>query len=305
MRRNLLTALRAAQAGFKVFPTKGYGEDYKAPIYGFKWGRWATTNPSDIKKWVKEYNYFMPCISLKNSRYFVVDTDVKNNLDGLTPFIDLLQQHNTDINTIAQTYTPSGGRHFYFKLPPSMDKISNYKGTLPKGIDIRGNNSCVMARSTTTQEGKKYYIGNIGNIKITDTIIAPKWLLDMLKEPKTFIVNLSVYNQNINSNIKNNEYSIRKINQYKNNSLKYIERELLNAHQGNRNNTLFKTAVFMGSMVSADIITFSEGWAILERISNSIGLRTFEIRRTINSGLKKGMLKPINLNKILLEAKIK
>ena len=90
MERNIITAIKAAQAGFNVFPIIGKGDNYKQPIWGFKWGSDATNNINIIKSWIAKYDYFMPCISLKNSRYFVVDTDVKNNIDGFTAFIDLL-----------------------------------------------------------------------------------------------------------------------------------------------------------------------------------------------------------------------
>lgn len=302
MERNIITAIKAAQAGFNIFPIIGKGDNYKQPIWGFKWGSDATNNINIIKSWIAKYDYFMPCISLKNSRYFVVDTDVKNNIDGLTPFIDLLQQHNTDINNIAQTYTPSGGRHFYFKIPNEIDTITNYTGNLPDGIDIRGNTSCVIARSTITKEGKVYAMGNMGRIKITDTIIAPQWLIKLITPP-IYTIELPKYNNNITQS--NDQFITNELERYKKNALNYVYNQLITTPKGNRNNNLFKMAAYLGKLIGANVLTYSEAYSTLLSISTQIGITGYEAQRTINSGLTKGSREPLDLTKLIFNVKVK
>jgi putative DNA primase/helicase len=124
-------ALKYAGKGKPVFPCK----PDKAPYTprGFKD---ATTDPGRVTAlWTLYGGEKIGIPTGEASGVFVVDVDRLEALKELTP--ELLQA----LRETLTIRTPSGGKHFYFSHVPG---ITNKRGTLPAGIDIRGTGGYVI-----------------------------------------------------------------------------------------------------------------------------------------------------------------
>jgi hypothetical protein len=125
-------ALKIAGRGKPVFPCKGN----KAPCTprGFKD---ATTDPGRVTAlWTLYGGEKIGMPTGEASGIFVVDVDRLEALGELDP--ELLQA----LRETLTIRTPSGGLHFYLN---HVAGITNKRGTLPAGIDIRGEGGYVIA----------------------------------------------------------------------------------------------------------------------------------------------------------------
>jgi len=73
--------------------------------------------------------------------------------------------------------TGSGGLHYLFKLPSDFE-VTNSRGRLPRGIDVRGNGGFIVAPGSITGVGS-YRTETPGDI-----VPAPDWLLSLIS-PQT------------------------------------------------------------------------------------------------------------------------
>lgn len=78
----------------------------------------------------------------------------------------------------AHVRTGGGGRHWYFAMPADFE-VTNRRGTLPPGLDVRGTGGQVVAPPSVS--GKGAYIELID----APPYEAPGWLLDMIRPAPT------------------------------------------------------------------------------------------------------------------------
>lgn len=166
--------------GWKVFPVFGIHNGYclcghdkcKSPgkhprtHHGFKD---ATDNLNTIEGWHKKYpNANWAVRTGSESGVFVIDVDVKS--DGIVNWLRLVKE-NTKEYLVPFVRTPSGGSHYYFKMPNEIH-LDNSTGSLPDGIDIRANGGYVLLPTVS-----KDYINleSFNNIKPP-----PNWLIKIL-----------------------------------------------------------------------------------------------------------------------------
>ncbi len=84
----------------------------------------------------------------------VFDCDRKpNGSDGVAAFHALCADSSVDLMTAFVVETPSGGLHFYFS---TETPYGNSSGSLPSGIDVRGNGGYVIAPGATLPDGRSY-----------------------------------------------------------------------------------------------------------------------------------------------------
>jgi hypothetical protein len=155
-------AIKIANKGKPVFPCNP--ED-KSPLtkHGFKN---ATTNPGLVAALFNKHpDALIGMPTGRRSGTFVMDVDRLEALDELEPEL------RRELEQTLTVRTRSGGLHFYFEYEPG---ITNSAGTLPNGIDVRGEGGYVIAPYS-----RDYKI--INHVKISP---APKALLDKLREKK-------------------------------------------------------------------------------------------------------------------------
>jgi hypothetical protein len=124
-------ALKIAGKGKPVFPCKPDKSPYTSR--GFKD---ATTDPGRVAAlWTRYRGEKIGMPTGSRSGVFIVDVDRLEALGELPPEV---QQELRETLTIR---TPSGGLHFYFNHIPGL---TNRTGTLPAGIDARGEGGYVI-----------------------------------------------------------------------------------------------------------------------------------------------------------------
>lgn len=107
----------------------------------------------------------------QQSGVWVLDIDPRH--DGDKRLAELEAQHGS----IGYTYTVltgSGGWHFYFTLPDDFTP-TNAKGTLPPGIDVRGQGGQVVTAPSVSLAGAYVVLRDV------DPVPAPPWLLDLIR----------------------------------------------------------------------------------------------------------------------------
>lgn len=108
------------------------------------------------------------------SGFWALDIDPKSG--GTESLLSLESQYGKLPETRVHR-TGSGGLHFLFKLPSHFE-VTNSRGRLPRGIDVRGNGGFIVAPGSITGVGA--YRTEVG----ADIAPAPDWLLAMI-EPQT------------------------------------------------------------------------------------------------------------------------
>lgn len=160
-------ALRYASKGMAIFPVH---PDGKAPIgklvpSGVKD---ATTDAQKIRDWwgpVPSAN-----IGLATGKIFVVDIDVKDEVDGRRTWGKLVDEHG-EIPQTTVVSTPSGGMHLYFQAPDGVQIKNSVSDALGDGIDVRGHGGYVIVPPSNTTDGEYSFKSK------QEVAEAPFWLL--------------------------------------------------------------------------------------------------------------------------------
>jgi len=107
----------------------------------------------------------------KVSGFWALDIDPKS--DGDKALLALEAEHG-QLPTTRVHRTGSGGLHYLFRLPADFE-VTNSRGRLPKGIDVRGNGGFIVAPGSVTDRGRYF---TASDHEIVD---APEWLLDLIR----------------------------------------------------------------------------------------------------------------------------
>lgn len=110
----------------------------------------------------------------KQSSFWALDIDPKSG--GDESLLSLEAQYGKLPETRVHR-TGSGGKHFLFRLPQDFE-VTNSRGRLPRGIDVRGNGGFIVAPGSITGVGE-YRTESSANI-----VPAPDWLLELIR-PQT------------------------------------------------------------------------------------------------------------------------
>ena len=108
----------------------------------------------------------------------VIDCDRHDDsVDGVKNFHDLCDEHGFDPESTFAVSTPSGGRHYYFSRRGVDEdvRISNSRGRLPDGVDVRGSGGQVVGPGSRTSDGEYRIVS-----EATQALRIPDWLLDVL-----------------------------------------------------------------------------------------------------------------------------
>lgn len=126
------TALALAAAGVRVHPTRK-----KAPILSSPLDA-ATTDAETIAQWWADHPDALPGFYPGQSSLVVVDVDEKGDVSGHAS----LRDAGLDLPKTWNYATPSGGRHYVYRVPTGIE-LTTRDGFLP-GVDIRAGNGNVV-----------------------------------------------------------------------------------------------------------------------------------------------------------------
>lgn len=104
------------------------------------------------------------------SGFWALDIDPKSG--GSESLLALESQYGALPATRVHR-TGSGGLHYLFKLPGTFE-VTNSRGRLPRGIDVRGNGGFIVAPGSVTG------VGSYRTEVASDIVDAPDWLLNLI-----------------------------------------------------------------------------------------------------------------------------
>lgn len=272
------TALSAAVRGWHVFPCL---PGRKQPALRANWQGIATTDPTRIRTWWRKIPYNIG-IACGPSGLVVLDLDVPghgvgqaaaNVASGAQSLAELCIQHDEPYpsNTMV-VQTPSGGYHLYYQSP--QERIPNSAGKLAPRVDVRGAGGYVIARGSRTSEGA------YETIRPRTPAPLPAWIGKLARQPDSPLVRPA------------GPRPISDGSAYADAVLGYEVENVAKAKEGNRNDTLFKSARSLGQLVAGGVLGVDIVRAELAQAAETAGLGRVEIARSIESGLKSGARMP-------------
>ncbi|MEU5104085.1 bifunctional DNA primase/polymerase [Streptomyces sp. NPDC021354] len=278
----LSAALNAAARGWPVVPLRpagkrpsGHAEDHCPGTGRCAEGhvtpeQRATTDPELIRAaWFQRpYNVG---IATGPAGLLVVDldrlkpTDPIGTPDGATSFKALCERAGQAIPTTYRVRTPTWGEHLYF-TPPSGVRLKSSAGRLAKRIDTRGWGGYVVAPGSVTGKGA-YKVADPAPIAEL-----PDWLVTLLQDPPTPAAPPTIVWAGDASRC----------------AQVALEREcaaVVAAAEGQRNDTLYRSAMKVGRFVAWGDIPRHVVEEAFQGAGESIGLPSPECRSTVRSAL--------------------
>jgi hypothetical protein len=142
-------ALRLAEAGMAVFPC----DTNKKPLV--KWRQFSSSDTDAVALWWSQYPNALPGIDLEKCDLVVLDGDNHGGPDGRAALRALLQeQPDYDAPATPRALTPGNGAHVYFSQ--NGHELTNARGDLPAGIDVRGAGGYVICPYAVLPDGRRY-----------------------------------------------------------------------------------------------------------------------------------------------------
>jgi hypothetical protein len=267
-------ALSLANDGFFVFPCRPQdtpdGKKAKAPLT--KNGCYdATIDPGQIEGWWSKHRRPDALIGIRTGMLggiWVLDIDMKN-ADGITE----LKKLEAKFGALPETHivkTPSGGYHYYFKMPDGKAIKNDATGKVAPSIDVRGEGGHVIAPPSMMADGRKYEAVDNGFLP-NAAAFAPAWLIELVTSDGT-----KKSSEKIDARGWAYRILARKCD------------EVVEAKEGSRNETLNKAAYQVGMLVGQEALDRSAAFETLMEAARKAGLEEEESRKTINSGLSSG-----------------
>lgn len=179
---NLAAALALAAQGIAVFPCN----PTKRPQPGIRWKDEATTDRRRIEAWWRRWPDSLPAFEPGRHKLAAIDCDRHGKSDGVEALVELARAHDDDPRDWPTIETPSTGRHIFFRQDGSL---TNARGTLPAGIDVRGSGGYVIAEGAELPDGRSYHplASHSGLVEVLAADALPEvpaWLLALLT-PRT------------------------------------------------------------------------------------------------------------------------
>ncbi|GLW31239.1 bifunctional DNA primase/polymerase [Actinoplanes regularis] len=300
-------ALAAAARGWHAFPLR---PDDKRPAFPDHqaadctgrdswcrdghtgWEQRATVDPDRIRRGWASTPYGVG-IACGPSGLVVVDLDVAKPgqtpppgcphpaaTDGVDVLADLCAAAGQPVPTDTYAVTTGrGGVHLYFRHPAAGPTLRNTAGERGNGlgwlVDTRAHGGYVVAAGSTVA-GRPYTVGR--DLPVADL---PAWLAERLAPAplppqRPVVVDLP--------GGRAGAYLDAAIGR----QLDHLRR----AAEGERNHTLYVSAVALGQLAAGGALPVDQAEALLAEAARSIGLSEFEIRRTIRSGMAAGARRP-------------
>jgi hypothetical protein len=169
-------ALAVAAAGLPVFPCR---PSNKRPLTenGFYD---AATDPEQIERWWGEHPRALIGVPTgERSGFFVVDLDGVEHGGpcGLAAWDKLTASHAAP--PTRKHETPHGGIHLFFRHDPARP-VTNRRGDLPDGIDVRGEGGYIIFPPSRLPDGRGWRVPE--NCETDEIADAPEWLYQLIAE---------------------------------------------------------------------------------------------------------------------------
>ena len=272
MRNAARAALSVAQWA-PVFPC----DKEKRPLVagGFKA---ASKDLEQISAWWREFPHALIGVPTgAASGIFVVDLDgVAHGADGLVAWDKLTISHAAP--PTLRHETPNGGVYLLYRYDPQRP-VTNRRGALPAGVDIRGDGGYIIWPPSKLPDGRSWRVPE--NCE-TDTVSdAPEWLYELIADKPAAPPSSGNGNG---------------AGAYADAVLADELAAVSGARRGQRNATLNKAAFSLGQLVGAQALSAPDVEARLYCAAQASGLVADDgeraVRATLKSGLEAGRRQP-------------
>jgi hypothetical protein len=250
----------------------------------------ATTDAATVGRWWEHCPHANAGLACGPSGLVVVDLDVPKHVDDRPParwrtpgvncgadvLAAICEQAGEHLPTETLTVgTPSGGIHLYFRAPEGAE-VGNSSGRLGWKIDTRGVGGYVLAAGSLVA-GRPYTV-----MHEADPAPLPAWLAQRLtaeqNRPRVDAGQLLAHTPVRSSYVEA--------------ALRSEVQAVLDARDGNRNNTLNTAAVKLSRFVVAGTLPAPLVEEALTAAGQAAGLPVRECLGTIRSGLRAGARNP-------------
>lgn len=262
----LEAALAYAKAGYRVFPCN----PKKRPLID-EWPTAASTSSLGIRGWWSTWPDALIAIPTGEvSGLVVLDIDVKHD-NGFESVERLGLVIPDDAPRVT---TPSGGEHYYFKLPQGIS-VRNSAGRIGPGIDVRGEGGFIIAPPS---KGYQY-----------DCEAIHFWLQALANAPEApafmhRIEEIEIESPGLAEPIR--PHGNGSTSRYARAALNNECESVASAVEGTRNDRLNRAAYSIGGLAKGGEVSEGEARAALTTAARQAGLDDDEISATIASGLR-------------------
>jgi hypothetical protein len=300
-------ALNAAARGWHVLPLRPddkrpafpdhtaaacAGRDPRCRAGHTGWEARATVDPGRIRRGWSTIPYGVG-IACGPSGLVVIDLDARkpdqtpppgcphpdatHGIDVFSALCDAAERSWPDQTYIVKT--GRSGLHLYFRHPASGPALRNTAGERGNGlgwlVDTRAHGGYVVAAGSTVA-GRPYTAA-----RESEAAELPDWLAERLR-PAPLPAQRPV----------TVDLPTGRAGAYVNAAITRQLAILHEAAEGERNHTLYVSAVALGQLAAGGALRTDEAGSLLERAALSIGLNPCEVSRTIRSGLAAGARRP-------------
>lgn len=281
---NAECAARLAAAGLAVFPLRAHG---RHPLVA--WGSASSADAATVAQWWQQFPNAVPALDLAKCGLVVLDGDRHNpKVDGVAALRRLLKQQTAlPLSALPMVRTPRDGIHTYFRQGATA--LTNRRGSLPAGIDVRGAGGFVVAPGAVLPDGKGYMPikGQPDLALAAKTIpVVPAAIVALIDPPRR---RAKAQGQH-GGPVRFRERAYAKA------ALRRLANELAATAAGSRNEALNRAAFALGTMVARDWVARDEVENALMAAMVANGYEADKGRKaveaTLASGLKAGMEEP-------------
>lgn len=270
-------------SGLSVVPTIG-----KRPAVNWKIFQHQKPTKSQALGWWNanpdKYGMAIVC-GIASGGLAVLDFDNEGAFLKMNPFISRI---NDDLPIIKSPH----GHHIYLrctKLIKTMKLAMN--GSVL--VELKGVGGYVIAPPS---EGYSVLRGSITNIPT----LTESEIVKIVKEAKKLDKRVSFNPPRKHHKGKSHVKTVGDIDSYVQGSLARMQERVATEIEGKRNETLFVASCSVGEFVGGEYITMRQGFNVMLEAATASGLYgekggKKDVAKTINSGIKRGMLQPIKL----------
>jgi Bifunctional DNA primase/polymerase, N-terminal/Family of unknown function (DUF5906) len=271
-------AIRLATAGLAVFPLRA---NDRHPLV--TWSSESTADTATVTRWWQQYPHAVPGLDLGKCGLVVLDGDRHDpKVDGVAALRLLLRQSKLQLSAVPMVRTPRDGAHVYFtQVTPAL---TNRRGQLPPGVDIRGVGGFVVAPGAVLPDGRCYAAlagrPDLALAFTAKTIPAvPASIIALVDPPRRHAKAATQHR----GPVRPRERAYAKA------TLRKLASELAATAPGKRNEKLNRAAFILGTMVSRDWIARDEVEDALRVAMEQNGYAADKGSRAVDATLKSGL----------------
>ena len=289
---HLTLALKLANAGLAVFPVN---PQTKHPRDGFEWRKRSSSDESLVRNIWGNSNEAV-AIDLGKSGLVVLDADRHDpSADGVLAIQELANCNGGIDHASPITETPNNGLHIFFRNLTDAP-LGNARGSLPAGIDVRGNGGYVVAPGSAIPDGRAWTAlsraSDLAKAFKAGTIPSiPEWAVEAIQSKRAPATPIPQTLPPLASQSPDKRQEA-----YANRALEAECAKVANVAEGGRNDALNIASFSVGTLVGAGWISRNVCENHLFDAARACGLLKGDgfqsVRKTINSGLEAGIQKP-------------